>query len=180
MNDPIPEPLRGADVISWAHPVTRALNALHDKIGAPTRNERDRRASSPDMGCWKIVRKTRDDEGEMLPAPVRVFENQFYRMGGVVKELELEDTVEDFVCQGDLEEGEEYTDGDRPFVALKVPATTDSTDEPTLAGFADVEELHAAQADTAYVVKPLYKFTHDGSVAVDFRNCPTLQVEEML
>lgn len=47
MNDPIPEPLRGADVISWAHPVTRALNALHDKIGAPTRNERDRRGSSP-------------------------------------------------------------------------------------------------------------------------------------
>ena len=45
MNDPIPEPLRGADVISWAHPVTRALNALHDKIGAPTRNERDRRAT---------------------------------------------------------------------------------------------------------------------------------------
>lgn len=43
MNDPIPEPLRGADVISWAHPVTRVLNALHDKIGAPTRNERDRR-----------------------------------------------------------------------------------------------------------------------------------------
>lgn len=46
MNDPIPEPLRGADVISWAHPVTRTLNALHDKIGAPTRNERDRRASA--------------------------------------------------------------------------------------------------------------------------------------
>ena len=45
MNDPIPEPLRGADVISWAHPVTRALNALHDKIGAPTRNERERRAT---------------------------------------------------------------------------------------------------------------------------------------
>ena len=45
MNNPIPEPLRGADVISWAQPVTRALNALHDKIGAPTRNERDRRPS---------------------------------------------------------------------------------------------------------------------------------------
>lgn len=177
---PIPDPISGKSILPWAVPVTRALNAIGDKVGATARNERDRRASSPDMGCWKIVRKTRDDEGEMLPAPVRVFENQFYRMGGVVKELELEDTVEDFVCQGDLEEGEEYTDGDRPFVALKVPATTDSTDEPTLAGFADVEELHAAQADTAYVVKPLYKFTHDGSVAVDFRNCPTLQVEEML
>lgn len=45
MNDPIPEPLRGADVISWAQPVTRALNALSDKVGATARNERDRRAT---------------------------------------------------------------------------------------------------------------------------------------
>lgn len=47
MNNPIPEPLRGADVISWAQPVTRALNALGDKVGAAARNERDRRGSSP-------------------------------------------------------------------------------------------------------------------------------------
>jgi len=179
MFDPIPDPISGKSILPWAVPVTRALNAIGDKVGATARNERDRLAS-PDMGCWKIVRKTRDDEGEMLPAPVRVFENQFYLMGGVMKELELEDTVEDFVCQGDLEEGEEYTDGDRPFVALKVPATTDSTDEPTLAGYKTVEELQAAQNVQGYVVKPLYKFTHNGSVAVDFRSCPSLQAEEML
>ena len=45
MNNPIPEPLRGADVISWAVPVTRALNAIGDKVGATARNERDRRPS---------------------------------------------------------------------------------------------------------------------------------------
>lgn len=45
MNNPIPEPLRGADVISWAQPVTRALNAIGDKVGATARNERDRRAT---------------------------------------------------------------------------------------------------------------------------------------
>lgn len=133
-----------------------------------------------DNGCWKIVRKTRDNEGEMLPAPVRVFVNQFYLIGEVMKELELEDTVEDFVCQGELEEGEEYTENDLPFVALKVPATTTSTEEPTLAGYKTVEELQTAQNVQGYVVKPLYKFTHNGSVAVDFRNCPALQVEEML
>ena len=43
MTEPIPEPLHGADVISWAQPVTRALNALRDKVGAKARNERDRR-----------------------------------------------------------------------------------------------------------------------------------------
>lgn len=176
MNDPIPEPLRGADVISWAQPVTRALNALSDKVGATARNERDRRGSaSPDKGCWNIVADTRNDN------PVRVFGNQFYYDGeNNLHELELEDAVEDFVCQGELDEGEEYTDSDRPFVALKVPATTDADEDPMLIGFADISELQAAQKEAAYVVKPLYKFTHDGGIKVDFRNCPTLQVAEVL
>jgi hypothetical protein len=52
LNDPIPEPLRGADVISWAQPVTRALNALSDKVGATARNERDRRA--PTVLPWSF------------------------------------------------------------------------------------------------------------------------------
>ena len=45
MNDPIPEPLSGKHVLDWAVPVTRALNALGDKVGAKARNERDRRPS---------------------------------------------------------------------------------------------------------------------------------------
>lgn len=43
MNDPIPEPLSGKHVLDWAVPVTRALNAIGDKVGAKARNERDRR-----------------------------------------------------------------------------------------------------------------------------------------
>ena len=72
MNDPIPEPLHGADVISWAQPVTRALNALRDKVGAKARNERDRRPSRQPLpfevrwdgslnnssGGWKIYLPT--------------------------------------------------------------------------------------------------------------------------
>ncbi len=186
MNEPIPEPLRGADVLAWAGPVTRVLKSLPDKVGAPFRNERDRRgASSPDMGCWKIVVATRDEEdeetGETVSKPVRQFANQFYIDGeSNLNELALEDAVEDFVCQGELAEGEEYTEDDKPFVCLKVPATTTSEEDPTLVGYADVEELQEAQKAVAYVVKPLYKFTHDGAVAVDFRNCPTLQVAEVL
>lgn len=185
MFDPIPDPISGKSILPWAVPVTRALNAIGDKVGATARNERDRRGSaSPDMGCWKIISSTREEEseneGETVEKPVRVFANQYYLDGEVLHELDLEDAVEDFVCQGELDEGEEYTDSDRPFVALKVPATTDADEDPMLIGFADISELQAAQKEAAYVVKPLYKFTHDGGIKVDFRNCPTLQVAEVL
>lgn len=136
-----------------------------------------------DNGCWNIVAGTRtENEGEEDEAtvPVRVFGHQFYLKGEVLVELELEDAVEDFVCQGELSGTQEYTASDKPFVALKVPATTYSTEGPALIGYKTLAELQTAQNDIAYVVKPLYKFTHDGSVAVDFRNCPALQVAEEL
>ena len=47
MFDPIPDPISGKSILPWAVPVTRALNALGDKVGATARNERDRRASTP-------------------------------------------------------------------------------------------------------------------------------------
>jgi hypothetical protein len=47
MFDPIPDPISGKSILPWAVPVTRALNAIGDKIGATARNERDRRGSSP-------------------------------------------------------------------------------------------------------------------------------------
>ena len=128
------------------------------------------------------VEVTVENEGEEDEAtvPVRLFANQFYLKGEVLVELELEDAVEDFVCQGELSSGEEYTEDDKPFVALKVPATTASAESPALVGYANIAELQEAQFDVAYVVKPLYKFTHSGAVAVDFRNCPALQVAEVL
>lgn len=139
-------------------------------------------AASPDMGCWKIVSDTREEEseGETVEKPVHVFANQYYLVGEVLHELALEDAVEDFVCQGEPGEGEEYTAADKPFVALKVTATSNSTGEPALIGFKSLAELQTAQNDVAWVVKPLYKFTHDGAIAVDFRNCPALQVAEIL
>lgn len=127
-----------------------------------------------DNGCWNIVVGERDGKS------VRQFSNQYYHDGEVLHELDLEDAVEDFVCQGELGEGEEYTAADKPFVALKVPATTNSTGEPTLIGYKTLAELQTAQSDVAWVFQLLYKLTHDGSVAVDFRNCPELQVAEVL
>ena len=134
-----------------------------------------RPAAKPvDNGCWNIVAGERDGEN------VRQFGNQYYLNGEVLHELDLEDAVEDFVCQGDLGEGEEYTAADKPYVALKVPATTNSTEEPALVGYKTHAELQTAQNAPAYVVKPLYKFTHDGGIKVDFRNCPARQVAEVL
>ena len=136
-----------------------------------------------DNGCWNIVAGTRtENEGEEDEAtvPVRVFGNQFYLKGEVLVELELEDAVEDFVCQGELSGTQEYSEADKPFVALKVPATTYSTEDPALIGYKTLAELQTAQNAIAYVVKPIYKFNHDGSIAVDFRNCPARQVAEEL
>lgn len=45
MFDPIPDPISGKSILPWAVPVTRALNAIGDKVGAAARNERDRRAT---------------------------------------------------------------------------------------------------------------------------------------
>ena len=132
-----------------------------------------------DRGCWNIKIGTRTEDGES--SNVRVFGNQFYIDGeNNLTELDLEDAVEDFVCQGELEDDEEYTAGDRPFVCLKVPATTNTEGLPMLVGYADIDELKAEQKDVAYVVRPLYKFNHDGSIAIDLRNCPLLQVAEVL
>ena len=46
MFDPIPDPISGKSILPWAVPVTRALNAIGDKVGASARNERDRRAAN--------------------------------------------------------------------------------------------------------------------------------------
>lgn len=152
-------------------------------IPAPARNVRG--SASPDNGCWKIVGATREEEGESdgatVEKTVHVFANQFYIDGEHnLTELELDDAVEDFVCQGELGEGEEYTADDKPFVALKVPVIYGDTTSPELVGYKTLAELRTAQSDTAFVIKPLYKFTHDGAIAVDFRNVPCVQVAEVL
>ena len=132
-------------------------------------------AKSTDRGCWNIITGERDGE------TVHFFGNQFYEDGELMlHELQLEDAVEDFVGQGEPEEGEEYSSADLPFVALKTPTSVNSIVPTELVGFASLAELQAAQVDFSMSIRPLYKFRHDGSVAVDFRNCPNIQVAEAL
>ena len=148
-----------------------------------------------DHGCWRIAWGKRgendgvEDDGEDESgetSPVRLFKNQYYSDGEVVHHLNLTDAVEDFVCQGEPEEGEEYTEADKPYVALVVPATAgdnyggNNQAEPALEGYATLADMVDAQKDPSTVVFPLYKFSHGGAVIVDFRDCPELQVAENL
>jgi hypothetical protein len=146
-------------------------NGTYIKIDVPKASS----AAAADHGCWNIIIGERDGE------TVHFFGNQFYEDGELMlHELQLEDAVEDFVGQGEPEEGEEYSSADLPFVALKTPTSVNSIVPTELVGFASLAELQAAQVDFSMSIRPLYKFRHDGSVAVDFRNCPNIQVAEAL
>ena len=63
MFDPIPDPLSGKSILPWAVPVTRALNAIGDKVGAHSRNERDRRGSASPLP-WSFKCTIPEDENE--------------------------------------------------------------------------------------------------------------------
>ena len=95
------------------------------------------------------------------------FENGYYMMGGVLKEITIPDTlkVESFAEQ---------------FVCLQVPATTNSNESATIVGYDDLAQVQAAQQDPAYFVKPLYKIDANGKVEADLRDAPVIQVAEVL
>lgn len=124
------------------------------------------KATSPDCGCWRIVSSRRDNK------PVRIFGSRYYQIGGSIREHhpETPEALEDFILQGELEEGEEYTEEDKPWIAFRIPASVGGTDAPTVVGYKDLDELVVAQSDLRFIVKPLYKLSHDGSVLCDFRS----------
>lgn len=113
---------------------------------------------SIDNSCWAI--SVQDSQ--------HVFINQYYLEGEVAKALELLDTVESFVAQG------------LPFVCLKIPAVTATTETPTLVGYETFGSLEGDSRDPRYIIKPLYKFGENCNVLVDFRNMPSAQMGEML
>ncbi len=180
---------------TWVRELVRYVRAITPLPGPGVKTQRTpngthlscspaarRGGASGNNGCWKIVNDSRNEtvDNETVATTVRVFANQYYLDGECLHSLELTDAVEDFVCQGELAEGEEYTEEDKPYVCLKVPSTTDTTTQPTLEGYKELSDLQSAMQDPAFVIVPLYKFTHSGSVDVDFRNCPEVQVGEAL
>ena len=191
MFDPIPDPISGKSILPWAVPVTRALNAIGDKVGATARNERDRRGSaSPDMGCWKIAYASRSSTTtdattgetstttEVYPTLI----NRYYSVGEIAAHMDeaVEIDLSDFILQGELGEGEAYTADDKPYICLKAPARYGDSAVLEIVGYKTFDAVAAAQLDTAYVIKPLYQLSHYGAIVVDFRNMPGLQNAEIM
>lgn len=157
---PIPEPIPDKSVLDWAIPVTRALNAIGDKVGARARNERDRRgAKAPDMGCFRIVTVERDGKS------VHGFGNPYVMVGGVLTRHPVDTVVEDLLAEA----GEEAEDGTiELFLALRIlaapPAENDpETDEDEtedngdrVIAYANFTELTEAQRDASHHTIPLY------------------------
>jgi hypothetical protein len=161
-------PLQGPGILLSRGPNGTVVSAV--AASAP-------KAASPDRGCWCIVSGKREvepeEEGdEPTEKDVRVFANRYYQIGGRIREHhpETPEALEDFILQGELEEGEDYTEEDKPWIAFCIPATVGGTDAPTVVGYKDLDELVVAQSDLRFIVKPLYKLSHDGSVLCDFRS----------
>ena len=160
MFDPIPDPISGKFVLEWAVPVTRALNAVGDKVGATTHNQRDRRgAKAPDIGCFRIV--TTEREGKT----VHGFGNPYVMVGGVLTRHPVDTVVEDLLAEaGESAEDDEF----ELFLALRILAAPPATDDPEtdedetddnedrVVAYADVAELAEAQRDATHHTIPLY------------------------
>ena len=195
MFDPIPDPISGKSILPWAVPVTRALNAIGDKVGATARNERDRRGSaSPDMGCWKIAYASRSftttdattggttTTTEVYPTLI----NRYYSVGEIAAHMDEDAEIDlsDFILQGELSEGQAYTADDKPYICLEVlarpPEPEGGNESVRIVAYKDWSELVEAQRDLSVVVKPLYKLSHYGTIVVDYRNMPQMQMTEVV
>lgn len=193
MNSKIPIPKVGDDIsANWASQVTQAVRNIG--ISSPSRalvrsgiygtgfeplpeNQRNRRGGTySDNGCFKLESRTKTVQSETVT--VRAFTNMYFLMGPLLHSLNTSDTtkqnpcVEDFVCQGELEDDQEYTENDKPFVCLKIlsPFTDNQQLKSELIGFKTIANLQAAQSEGENLIIPLYKFSHEGNVLVDFRN----------
>lgn len=132
-----------------------------------------RQSPSPDRGCFCICASADPSDDGAL-----VFCN-CYVSDGMVFEKACEDgdyRVDSFVLQGELEEDEEYTEDDRPFVYVQYQGGSYTIDAQKELN--DVSDL--AKDPTQGTVLLLYQLKHDGSVAVDFRNMPIFQHVEAI
>lgn len=160
MHNPIPDPIADRSIIAWAVPVTRALNALTDKVGASARNERDRRGSTTaDLGCYRIVTVDRDGTS------VHGFGNPYIMVGGVLARHPVDTIVEDLLsASGSDVEGDSF----ELFLALRILAAPPAVDDPAtdadetadnadrVVAYADFAALAAAQRDATHHTIPLY------------------------
>lgn len=199
----IPRPAPGEQVSAqWGADVTDACNAIRN-AGMPGMlarhgagafgnaplpvNQRNRRYQAKDLGCFRIVTKQRSEETQegTVIKEYKSIDNRYYSVGELVRHMEEEIDIDldDLINQGDKPAGQDYSDDDKPFICLVVAANPDTASDfqkPRILGYHDFEEMAEAQHDTSIVVQPLYKLTHEGAVAIDFRTMPHLQVVEVI
>ncbi len=204
MNEAIPSPVKGAPMrADWAARITDVCNQMvtsgmagtlvRDGAGAfgnaPLPVNQRNRTSNPsnDLGCFRLVMKSKDEsrpDGDVKVTYLTV-ENRYFSIGEVSRHMDegQEINLYDYINQGALPTGLEYTDADRPFICLKVGANIGYDGhfpEPEIVAYKDFDEVTAAQRDTNFVIRPLYKLTHAGAVAVDFRTMPHVQMVEVI
>lgn len=143
-----------------AHPVVRLNRLKLDQEGDAEETK--------DLSCFCIKPSPKQEDNGAL-----AFCNCFVSDGMVFEQVIADGDyrVDQFVLQGELEEGREYTDYDRPYVYVQFyGGDHDISAQKTLE---DVRKI--AKDPTQGTVLLLYKLKHDGSVAIDFRNMPIFQ-----
>lgn len=187
MFDPIPDPISGKSILPWAVPVTRALNAIGDKVGASARNERDRRGASGSLPRPFDPVYGTDGVLSSLAWP-------YYQAGGYTRKLSTNPAIPsesgiaalkyNATQQTDQATIEVYADSE-----VELPERSDFPDGEE--GDEDYKEaldvyyaaclgaLQEAQGDQAYVIVPLYLITNS-KIVLDMRPIPHVQVAEVV
>lgn len=145
-------------------------------------------------GCWQLADASREatttdaTTGE-TSATTEVYPtliNRYYSVGEIAAHMDedVEIDLSDFILQGELQDDEEYTAADRPFICLEVlarpPEPEGGNESVRIVAFKDWSELVEAQRNLSVVVKPLYKLSHYGTIVVDYRNMPQMQMTEVV
>ena len=153
----IPLPQKGLPItLSWGVAVTERCNSMRQMgAGGLVRdgaggfgqealpvNQRERRATSVDNGCWKIVRT---ESGFS-------FSNQFVMIGGLLQNFDISTTIDELVDAVEIPDDGSNVD---LFIALRLAADGGDKEEE-IKGYSKIEDLAEDQKDFAWHTLPIY------------------------
>lgn len=185
MNERIPDPARGGDILPWAQGVTNVCRRFGGVgtgrmlvregpggIGYESlpENRREKKGSALPPGCFDLVLESGDDDDPPIWKLVRLY----YRIGHRFVEMSGEREL-------DPEQG--------GFIVLKIAPADDETIDPgSIAQYEDIEGLIAATREASEAIIPLYEIEVNEDeesgdktftkVLVDFRNMPVFVMAE--
>lgn len=182
MNELIPDPARGGDILPWARGVTdvcRRFGAIGSGnllvregpggIGYESLPENRRgRTAAVIHGCFEITTYTPSIGSDPYPAIV----NRYFRVGHLIREMEAASPPS----------VESVADADHPILALVVTSDYQAP-EVSLEKYEDFDAIKTASEDESKAIYPLYLFRFDSEgnyagVEIDFRNIPNIDITE--